>query len=434
MNLTLQVLLILSIIILAAKFAGSLSHRIGQPSVFGELLIGLILGPSLLNILGWRVFPQHEEVELVVKILAELGVIFLMFLAGLETDLAQMRKVGFAASTGAIGGMALPFAAGMGISLAFGFPLVQSIFVGTILTATSVSISAQTLIELGQIKSKEGTTILGAAVIDDVLGILLVSFVVAFTVSGAGEASGAAGVVLLLGRIALFFVVAILLGSLFLEAVVLWVEERVSASEAVFAFGIVIMLLYSWAAEALGDVAAITGAYIAGILFARTSFKVAIEERIKTTAYAFLVPVFFVSIGLEANARELGGSLLYAALIILAAVVSKAVGMGIGTFIARFTFLESLRAGTGMISRGEVGLIVAAIGLNFGVITRDVFSAMAIMVLFTTMVTPPLLRLTFKLGSRPAEVRGVSESPEEEGTGTSAAAVRPAGETGRGSD
>lgn len=403
MTLTLQILLILAIIILASKAGGSLSHRIGQPAVFGELLMGLVLGPSVLNLLHLPIFGNPEDVAMVVKIIAEIGVIFLMFLAGLETDLGEMRKVGLAAGVGGLSGVVFPFFAGLFISLAFDFPLVESIFIGTIMTATSVSISAQTLIELGELKSKEGTTILGAAVIDDVLGILLVSFVVAFTVSSGGG-SGTAGILLLLGKMVLYFVVSIVLGSRLLEGVTRWVEERVSASEAVFAFAIVMMLIYSWAAEALGQVAAITGAYIAGILFSRTTFKAAIEERVKTTAYGLLVPVFFVSIGLEANARTLQGSFLYAGLIILAAIVTKVLGVGVGTLFTRFTFLEALRTGTGMISRGEVGLIVANIGLAYGVINQEIFSTMAIMVLVTTMVTPPLLRGTFKLGTREGRV------------------------------
>jgi len=396
MSLSLQVLLLLVVIIAASKLAGSLSHRIGQPAVFGELLVGLILGPTVLGILDWPVFANHHEtLAEIVKILAELGVLFLMFLAGLETDLAQMRRVGLAAMGAGVGGVVLPFVGGAYTAHLFGIGWVESIFIGTILTATSVSISAQTLMELGQIHGKEGSTILGAAVIDDVLGILLVSVVVAFT--AAGGAATADGIGLLVLRMVLYFAGAIGLGALFLGRLTRWVEDRISASEAVLALAIVVVLLYSWLAEVGGSVATITGAYIAGLLYARTEFGHTIAEKIQSMAYSFFVPIFFISIGLEANARMLGGSPLFAGLIVAVAILSKAVGAAGGAWAARFQPLEALRVGVGMISRGEVGLIVAGIGLSTGVIDRDIFSVMAIMVLVTTMVTPPLLRASFRL-------------------------------------
>jgi len=390
MSISLQVLLLGAIIIAASKLAGSLSHRIGQPAVFGELLVGLILGPTVLGLMHWPVFAgHHESLAEIVKVLAEIGVLLLMFLAGLETDLGEMRKVGAA-------GVVFPFAAGAFTAHLFGIDWPEAVFIGTILTATSVSISAQTLMELGRIRSKEGTTILGAAVIDDVLGILLVSFVVAFY-GGGGGASGGIGMLLL--RMGLYFAAAIGLGSLLLGRITRWVEDRISASEAVFALVLVVILVYSWSAEVLGSVATITGAYIAGLLYAQTEFVHAIEEKIQSMAYGFFVPVFFISIGLEANARTLGDNILLAATIIVGAIIFKLLGAGLGTLLARFEWKEALRVGTGMISRGEVGLIVAGIGLSSGVISQEIFSVMAIMVLVTTMVTPPMLRATFRAES-----------------------------------
>ncbi|MBI2874419.1 MAG: cation:proton antiporter [Firmicutes bacterium] len=388
----LQILLVLSIAVAASKAAGAVSNRFGQPAVLGELSAGLILGPTLLNILGMPVFHTEKLLELF-KELGELGVIFLMFLAGLETNLREMRKVGLAALLGAVGGVLLPFAGGMLVGNAFGFSTMDAIFIGTVLTATSVSITAQTLIELGRLRSKEGTTILGAAIIDDVLGILVLSFVVAFG-TGGGEAN-LTGIAVIVGKMALFFGAGILLGNLVFDRLAARIE-RSPISEGVLAFAVVVLLIYSWAAEFLGGVAAITGAYLAGVLFGRSRFHRFLDERMKILAYGFFVPVFFISIGLQANARDLGGSIPFVVVVSMVAVFSKLVGAGAGCRLAGFSNRESVRVGTGMISRGEVALIVAAVGLSAGIIGPEVFSAMVIMTLFTTLVTPILLRQVFK--------------------------------------
>lgn len=402
----LQLLLLLALIVTLSKIAGALSQRIGQPAVFGELLIGLILGPTFLNILGFPLFRSHE-LEIVIGDLAELGVIFLMFLAGMETDLKAMRKVGVAASLGAVGGVLLPFAGGVGVSLPFGLPLVEAIFIGTVLTATSVSITAQTLIELNQLHSKEGSTILGAAIIDDVLGILALSLVVALSTGGATSAAlaseDAAGgaspfltVLTILLRMAVFFGAAVLLGQRVIPRVTEWIDRHVKVSEAIAAFVVAVIFLYAWGAEALGGVAAITGSYIAGLLFAQTRFGHAIEEKLRVPTYSLLVPVFLIHIGLQANAREISGNDIWlAAVIVVVAILGKIIGSGGGVMLRGFTVMEALRVGIGMVSRGEVALIVTSVGLRAGVIQEDIFSLMVIMTLVTTLITPILLRMVF---------------------------------------
>ncbi len=229
MNHVLQLLLLLAFIVIAAKLAGAAANRIGQPAVFGEILVGLILGPTVLNVLDWSVFqpgalPDHgvapPRLYGVIHDLAELGVVLLMFIAGMETNLAEMRRVGTVALWAATGGVLVPLAGGIGVSWIFGLPLVwEGIFIGTILTATSVSISAQTLIELGQLRSKEGSTILGAAVIDDVQGIILLSLVVAFASTGGEAHVGDLGLVVV--RMVAFFAAGIFLGRYF-EGVATW--------------------------------------------------------------------------------------------------------------------------------------------------------------------------------------------------------------------
>lgn len=397
----LQLALLLSLIVAAAKCAGALAHRIGQPSVFGEILAGLILGPTVLNVLAWAPFaesltsPIHGAVDLsaVVRDLADLGVLLLMFVAGLETDLAEMRRVGRVAFWSAFGGVLLPFVFGAGTAVLFGFPLYWTgIFIGTILTATSVSISAQTLLEIGALRTREGATILGAAVIDDVMGIILLSLVVAFAkASATGVDVAELGLVAL--RITVFFVVAIAAGR-WLSPVLRWASS-LAVSQAVLSVAVVIALIYAWAAEYVGAVAAITGAYVAGVLMAQTPFKKVIDAGIHPLTYSLFVPTFFISIGLQANGRALGAHALFTIALVLVAIVAKAIGCGLFARLFGFSNLESVRVGAGMISRGEVGLIVAGYGLTSGLIDRDVFSASVIMVLATTMVTPPLLRLVF---------------------------------------
>ncbi len=387
----LQLLLLLILIIASAKLAGALANRFGQPAVFGEILAGLLLGPTLLNVLGWPIF--HADFLPFVRDLAELGVLLLMFVAGLETDLDEMRRVGRVAFWTAFGGVICPMAGGAAVAMAFGLPLFwEGLFIGTILTATSVSISAQTLIELGALRSREGSTILGAAVIDDVMGIIVLSLVTAFA-RATDTGIDAIQIASVAGRIALFFAAGVFVGR-WITPFLRWATQ-LQVSQGLLAATLVVAFVYAWAAEFVGAVAAITGSYMAGVLIAQTPFKKKVDEGIHPLTYSMFVPIFFISIGLQANGRELGDRAAFTVLLVLVAIVAKAVGCGVAAALAGFSRQESIRVGAGMISRGEVGLIVAGYGLANGLISREVFSASVIMVLVTTMVTPPLLRLTF---------------------------------------
>ena len=398
MSHSLQLLLLLALVIAAAKAAGALASRIGQPAVFGEILVGLLLGPTLLDVLGWPLFaaPAGEAgVSLagLIRDLAEIGVLLLMFVAGLETDVQEMRRVGKVAFWSALGGVVFPLVGGAATAVAFGLPLLwEGVFIGAILTATSVSISAQTLLELEALRTREGSTILGAAVIDDVMGIIVLSLVVA--AAGASTAGfDLAQIGLVAVRMAVFFAVGIAAGRWF-TPFLRW-TSTLGVSQALLAAVLIVAFLYSWAAEYLGTIAAITGAYLAGVLVAQTPFKKAVDDGIHPLTYSMFVPIFFVSIGLEANGRELGASAWFAVALVVVAIVTKALGCGLFARLSGFTAAESIRVGAGMISRGEVGLIIAGYGLTHQIIGRDVFSASVVMVLATTMVTPPLLRLTF---------------------------------------
>ncbi|MGH2625924.1 MAG: cation:proton antiporter, partial [Anaerolineales bacterium] len=361
-HVALNFLLLLAFIIAAAKGAGWLSLRLGQPAVLGELLAGVILGPSLLDLLHLKPFAE-EGTAAGVFLLANIGVVLLMFIAGLETDLEQMRRVGRVAVTAGAAGVVVPFLFGLAVILPFDFGIHKSAFMAMVLTATSVSITVQTLIELRQLESKEGTTLLGAAVVDDVIALVVLSVFIAVSLGGGGLT----GVALVVVRMAAFFVVAVFLGRLFGPA--LGRAGRAPVSEGLLAAVLLAVLAYAWSAEALGGVAAITGAYLAGVLVAHAGYRHEVEHRLKALTYALFVPIFFVSIGLQTNARALAlQDIPLALLIILAAVVGKIIGCGAGARLAGFTGQEALRIGVGMISRGEVGLIIAALGLQTGLL------------------------------------------------------------------
>ena len=390
----LQLVFALMVIITAAKAGGWVAVRLRQPAVLGELLVGVLLGPSLLDLLHWPFLANIVEPHLLTEViheLAELGVICLMFLAGLEVDVREMRRTGRVAMLAGVIGVIVPLALGALVVLPFGYRGQAALFVGMILTATSVSISAQTLLELGLLRSREGTALLGAAVVDDVLVILLLSVFVAVAASGAGGGA----VVLVLVRMLLYLGLATAAGFLLLPRLADWADGQ-PISEGLTALVLVVTLAFAWTAEVGGGLAAITGAFIAGLGFGRSHLRATIGRSMHTIAYAFLVPIFFVSIGLQTNVRLLTGQGLALALVLLiVAVVSKVLGGGLGARLGGFTNRESLRVGVGMISRGEVGLIVASVGVSAGLIKTELFSIVTLIVLVTTLITPPLLRQVF---------------------------------------
>lgn len=389
MTLFLQLAFLLSIILLSAKMAGYLSIRMGQPSVLGELLVGIILGPSIINVLNLP-FIEHELTETVAK-LGELGVLLLMFLAGLELHLGEMRKNLRVAAFAGLMGVVWPILLGWGAGLLFGLDQPASIFLGLTLGATSVSISAQTLIELKALRTRVGLSLLGAAVFDDILIILLLSVFLALQ----GGSGGASDVLLIIVRMVLFLLTSVALGLWILP----WVIRRFAKlpiSQGLLTVSLVIMLTYGIAAEYFGGMAAITGAFLAGLMLARTHEKERIETGMHALAYGLFVPIFFVNIGLSIDLHEFQlQGLLFTVVIILVAVIGKWVGSGWGARLGGLSRHESIQLGAGMISRGEVGLIVASVGMKDNLVTAEEFSAIVVMVLVTTLITPPILRALF---------------------------------------
>ncbi|CEH31238.1 sodium:proton antiporter [Aneurinibacillus migulanus] len=367
----------LAVILLASKLAGDISVRLGQPSVLGKLLIGIVLGPALLGVI--------TSTDVLGE-LSQIGVILLMFIAGLETDIDEFKRTGKASAYVGIAGIIVPLSLGYVAGSMMGLPALQSVFLGLLLSATSVSISVQALKEMGNLKSKEGTTILGAAVIDDVLVIIALAFVM--SLAGGDINLG----MVVLKKIA-FFAVAIVLGW----KVVPWALRMFAplrVTESVISAGLIICFLYAFLAEYAG-VAAIIGAYIAGVAISLTDYKHEVFEKVETIAYAVFVPVFFTSIGVSANFAGITNHIgLIVALSILA-ILTKLIGSAIGAKVAGFSWKSSLGIGSAMVSRGEVALIIAAIGLESKLLQQDMFTVIVIVVLITTIVTPPMMKLFF---------------------------------------
>ena len=386
----LQLALIIAIILVAAKAAGYLSTRINQPSVFGEILVGVLLGPSLINIMELS-FVSDTHLSEMISLMGEFGVLLLMFLAGLELHLSDLLKSAKVAAYAGILGVFLPVGLGISFGLLYGMDLNLSIFLGLTLGATSVSISAQVLIELKMIRSRVGYGLLGAAVFDDVLVLLLISIFLA-VLSGS---TGLTGVLIAIVKMLLFLGVSTAVGLWVLPFIVRMTQNR-SISQGTTTLAVVIMLLFGAAAELVGGMAAITGAFLAGLMFARTTEKNKIEIGFHSLAYALFVPIFFVSIGLGVNLWAVDSSSIWIMLgITILAILGKVLGSGAGALLSKFSLRESLQIGIGMVSRGEVGLIIAKIGYDEGYLTDDLFSAIVGMILITTLITPPLLRAAF---------------------------------------
>lgn len=408
----LQLALALAILVSAAKVGGYLSYRLGQPSVLGELLVGVLLGPSLVDVLHLAYFSDRHLPE-VIQEFAELGVLLLMFLAGLELDLKELTRSHQVATLAGLFGVLLPVLLGTGAGLIFHMGLARSFFIGLILAATSVSISAQTLMELDALRTRVGLSLLGAAVLDDILVVLGLSLFSALVLADSPVNLASLG---LMGvRMALFLLLAGGLGWLLLPLAARQVTG-LPISQGLTAFTVVMVLLYGWAAEELGGMAAITGAFLVGLLFARSTVRERIESSLSALAYGLFVPIFFIDIGLNTDLRQLGAESLWLFLVLaLVAAVGKIMGCGFGGWLGGLNRWQALQLGIGMLSRGEVGLIVASFGMQQGIIDDRLFSSVVGVIVLTTLLTPPLLRTTIRYGRQtPAIVSPPQEVVKEE--------------------
>lgn len=368
----------LAIILVTAKIAGSLSVRLGQPSVLGQLLIGIVLGPSVLGLVS--------ETETLAEF-SQIGVILLMFIAGLETDLDEFKRTGKASTYVGLGGIIVPLLLGFVAGITLNLTTFESWFLGLLLSATSVSISVQALKEMNQLQTREGTTILGAAVIDDVVVIIALAFLMSF-------AGGDVNLTTVIIKKVLYFAGAILIGW----KLVPWFLKKFSTlkvSETVISSALIICFVYAYLAEYTG-VAAIIGAYIAGVAISVTNFKHEVFEKVETISYSIFVPVFFTSIGVTAQFADIGKNLGLIIVLSFIAIMTKLVGSSLGAKFAGFNWNSSLGIGAAMVSRGEVALIIAALGLESHLLSQDMFAVIVVVILVTTIVTPPMMKWFFK--------------------------------------
>ena len=412
----LQLALLIVILLPAGKLVASLCTRFGIPAIIGELMVGIVAGPGALNLLHLELFRDGHATN-AFMLLAQVGGLVLMFVAGLETDIDRMKEAGVTAFLVALSGVIWPFALGTGAAHLFGLSWNASLFLGGALTATSVSISARTLMDGGHMATREASVILGAAVIDDVMGLFVLAFLTASVSTRGGQAFGLAPEasawlvahlplaarhplvvqMFFIGlSVAIFFFVGYGAAKRWLDPLILQMR-KLSANESVTSCVLALVLAYAICAEWLGSVAGITGAYLLGYVFAGSKFKADVERTFAAIGHGLLIPLFFVSIGLTSNFRALGGNWLLLGVIFFLAVISKMIGCGLAAMARGMGWVPSLRIGCGMVSRGEVGLIVAAIAVRAGVFKQSEVAMIVAVVLLTTLLTPLMLRVAFHL-------------------------------------
>lgn len=378
-------LLDLALILLSTKLFGLLTKRIHMPQVVGALIAGVVLGPAMLGIISETEFIHQ---------LAELGVIVLMFTAGLETDVTELKYTGKTSFIIAVFGVLIPLIGGIGVAFMFNngdisTVLLQNIFIGVILTATSVSITVETLKELGKISTKAGSAILGAALIDDILGIIGLTIVTSL-------AGSSVSIPVVLLKIVAFFVIAGIVGIFTHSLFTKWVNNYTKDLRRFVIISFVMCLLLSYIAEHFFGVANITGAFIAGVIITNTSHTHYIASRFETLSYIFLSPIFFASIGLKLVLPEMTLSIIMFTLILtVVAVITKIIGCYFASLACKYTKKEAIQIGAGMVSRGEVALIMAMQGAPLGLLIPEFLAPVVIMVIITTIVSPILLKFAF---------------------------------------
>lgn len=393
-----EFLLFLAIILISTKVLGLFSRKVHMPAVVGALVAGIILGPSVLKLIT---LDGTNGVYL--EITAEIGVIFLMFSAGLETDLKEIKANALASFIVALIGVIVPLIGGfLGYALYFHTDftdyqeVLKSVFIGVVLTATSVSITVETLRELGRLKGRVGTTILGAAVIDDILGIIVLTIVTSLKDTSVNP-------VTVMVKIVLYFIVIGIL--FFLVSKCKPLIESEGQKRRVTVFALAFCFLLSYISEKFFGIADITGAYFAGLMLCSMKNGEYVKDRINFPSYLFFSPVFFASIGIKTSLDGMTGSMVgFTIILLVIALLTKVVGCGLGAKFCRYTNKEALQIGVGMISRGEVALIVAQKGYQCGMLDDRFFAPIVLVVIVTTLITPILLKLVMhdKQSEQPA--------------------------------
>ncbi|VYU64738.1 cation:proton antiporter [Clostridium paraputrificum] len=380
----------IALILLSTKVLGIVTKKFQMPQVVGALLAGLILGPAVFNIITETDF---------IKQIAELGVIVIMFTAGLSTDINELKSTGKASFIVALCGVILPLIGGTIVAYIFnrgelagvyGNEFIENIFIGIILTATSVSITVETLKELGKLNVKTGNAILGAALIDDILGIIALTIVTSFN-------DASVSVILVLIKIILFFILSGISGYLFYKCFDKFVNRYNSDMRRFIIAAFVFCLLLSFVAERFFGVADITGAFIAGLVLSNNKETSYINARFETLSYMLLSPIFFASIGLKVSLSKMSlGIILFTICIVGIGIITKVIGCGLGAKLCGFNNKEALQVGVGMVARGEVALVVANKGISMGIMNPIFLAPIIILVVVCAITTPIILKIVYK--------------------------------------
>ena len=383
---TIDILRDLAIIVVCAKGFGLLARKLKAPMVVGEIIAGLVIGPCLLNIVKPTDF---------ISMMAEIGVVLIMFSAGLETNLQELKKSGVAALIIASIGVLVPLVGGSLLYMCFyGFApfgtdeFFKGIFIGCIMTATSVGITVEVLKEMGYLTSRVGQTILSAAIIDDIIGIIVLTFVLGFKDPDSNT-------LLVTGKIVLFLVLSVILGYVFYK-LFKYYDEKHAHTRRIPIIAIGLCLVMAFVAEKYFGIADITGAYIAGIILCNTRDAEYIDRKVSINGYMFFAPMFFVGIGLKTDFSGVDTSMiLFSVGFVLVALLSKIIGCGLVSKFFGYKWSDCLKIGVGMMTRGEVALIITNKGLGLGIIDSSYFTAVILLIIVSSIVTPVLLKLLF---------------------------------------
>ncbi|USS40739.1 cation:proton antiporter [Thermococcus aggregans] len=372
-----ETLIMLALMLAMAKLLGWVFEKIGQPVVLGQILGGLIIG----------VFAESNET---IREFSNLGVLLLLFLAGIESDLQEFRRVGRPSIL--VAGIGVLFSFILGFLVAYPFvEFHEALLYGAIMTPTSVSITVRVLMELRRLRTREGTTILAAAVVDDVLGILVLTVIISLLREGSIDYRT---IVEILVEVSGFLAIFLYLGPVFAEKAFKRISH-IDLPESTTAFAIVFLILFAYMAEHL-NLASILGAYMVGLTIGQTSYKKQVEDHVSILGYSLFIPIFFVEVGMRIELSYIRYASLFAVLYTIMAVVSKIAGCGLGAYLAGFDFKASLRIGIGMIPRLGVELAMLTIALSSGIIGSEALTIAIFMVFVTTILTPPLLKWAYK--------------------------------------
>jgi len=378
--------LIVGLILLSTKVFAICVKRIHLPQVIGALSAGLLLGPAVFGLI-----KPNETISAI----AEFGVVLLLFAAGMETDFRQLSRSFKSSIFIALLGVVLSLGGGFAISLLFGKPTFESFFIGVIIASMSTSITVEALSEMGKLKTKTGTALMGASLFDDIFVIVMLAVVM-----GMGE-SGFSFMTLafILFKIGIFFVMATIVGF-FVNKLFNYLYDRFGKLRRLAIFAMAYCFIMAYLAEFFG-LADITGAYIAGIAFCTAHCELDLESKTHRLSYLFFTPIFLANIGIHTSFEGMNGSLiLFTVLLVAVAILGKILGCGIGARICRFSRRESVQIGVGMVARGEVSFIVAAKGIAAGYISSMLYPSVIVVVLVTVLITPLLLNLAFTVKSK----------------------------------